>query len=285
MSVGKFYDWRERYGKTNRHNGWVQRYTSSFEVNNVNSVKDPKRLEKIYNAALGELTHPDIPTRIVAANAYIFRSVEMDYLPGPPASGYVSRLKANLALQAYDQYKDRNRWSGASQTPTVPSSGGIYFSLQQQALVNEIRHYGGPDADIALLNRPILKIRVNRILKLIDLTETNPEARNFASRVLQRAGLLSSESFVPLNVVQWYRFFAEDDCSIPRGVGLAIAASKIYDGLIVPTVRFSERSSFERGDNLVLFAPDNVPYPGLFAEEAFYFSTNTLIARYPVQFP
>jgi putative transposase len=25
LSAGKFYDWRQRYGKTNRHNGWVPR--------------------------------------------------------------------------------------------------------------------------------------------------------------------------------------------------------------------------------------------------------------------
>ena len=25
LSAGKYYDWRERYGKTNQHNGWVPR--------------------------------------------------------------------------------------------------------------------------------------------------------------------------------------------------------------------------------------------------------------------
>ena len=25
LSVGKFYDWRKRYGKLNQHNGWVPR--------------------------------------------------------------------------------------------------------------------------------------------------------------------------------------------------------------------------------------------------------------------
>ena len=25
LSAGKFYDWRQRYGKTNQHNGWVPR--------------------------------------------------------------------------------------------------------------------------------------------------------------------------------------------------------------------------------------------------------------------
>ena len=192
-------------------------------------------------------------------------------------------------MQSRDEHIGENRWSGASLNPNVPNSGGIYFSLQQQALVNEMRH-------LALVNKMkypvgILQIRVNQVLKLVDLSEANPQSRDFAGRVIRAAGLLPPTAYPPFSAVQWRRFFGDDDCSVPRGLGLAVAASEIYQGIIAPTVRLSERSEFERGDNLVLYAPDGIPYPGLIAEAAFFtpgghfFGADLGMTKYPVQFP
>ena len=117
--------------------------------------------------------------------------------------------KLQAAMQSRDEHIGESRWSGASLNPNVPNSGGIYFSLQQQALVNEMRHYPDPVG--------ILQIRVNQVLKLVDLSEANPQSRDFAGRVIRAAGLLPPTAYPPFSAVQWRRFIGDDDCSVPRG--------------------------------------------------------------------
>lgn len=74
-----------------------------------------------------------------------------------------------------------------------------------------------------------------------------------------------------------------DDCSIARGLALAIANSHLR-GLAVQTVRRSGRSADERGDNLVLFGNSQNEIPGLYVDEAFYFDAKSGIEIFPVQF-
>jgi hypothetical protein len=74
------------------------------------------------------------------------------------------------------------------------------------------------------------------------------------------------------------------DCSLARGIGLAVANSSYLGALQVATVRSSERSDEEVGDNLVFFGPNGQQAPRLWIEEAYLFPLVGDPQVYPVQF-
>jgi len=75
------------------------------------------------------------------------------------------------------------------------------------------------------------------------------------------------------------------DCSVARGIGLAIAKHRALRGLSVQTVRESERSAEERGDNLVFFAAPGQAISSVYIEEAYYFGKRYDPEIFPVAFP
>lgn len=71
-----------------------------------------------------------------------------------------------------------------------------------------------------------------------------------------------------------------------EGIGLAVAQSRPLLGLSVQTVRESDRSTEERGDNLVLFGAPGQTIPGLYIEQALYFEVKRSAPEvFPVAFP
>jgi hypothetical protein len=103
-----------------------------------------------------------------------------------------------------------------------------------------------------------------------DLSPHNPRARRFLREMGAGA---------------WEQMTDPDDCSVARGMGLAIAHSGFLRGLSVQTVRSSERSADERGDNLVLFSAPGQAVPGLYIEEASFFGKTSKPEVFPVAFP
>ena len=89
-----------------------------------------------------------------------------------------------------------------------------------------------------------------------DLSPHNPGSRRFLDSIGPKA---------------WDEMNNPDDCSVARGIGLAIADSGFLHGLSVQTVRTSERSAGERGDNLVLFSAAGT-VPQIFIDEAYYYA-------------
>ena len=83
----------------------------------------------------------------------------------------------------------------------------------------------------------------------------------------------------------WDQMVDPEDCSVARGIGLAIAQTGILRGLSVQTVRKSDRSSDERGDNLVLFTAPGRPVSTLYIEQAYYFGKTRAPEVFPVDFP
>jgi hypothetical protein len=107
-------------------------------------------------------------------------------------------------------------------------------------------------------------------LSVADLSPHNPGAPRF---------------FRELGHDTWDRANNPRDCSVARGIGLAVAHSGFLKGLCVQTVRESDRSDEERGDNLVLFAPAGTPVGGLYIEGAYYFGKTSDPEIFPVDFP
>lgn len=82
----------------------------------------------------------------------------------------------------------------------------------------------------------------------------------------------------------WERVNDPKDCSWARGIGLAIAHSGLQ-GVCVQTVRRSNRSDEERGDNLVLFASPGCPVSALYIERVYYYGKTADPEVFPVEFP
>lgn len=236
------------------------------------TVKNPAALKSAYNAASRKIAQREIPTLLIQGGQSLFRSVPASILPKPAAGGHVSKSAANQLLLPYDLGTERgNRFSGPSPTNSgVPSAGGLYCVLQQQALINESMHYSRHPGDTALDGKCVLRLRVMGVLMAADLSPHNPGSRRFLTGIGPKA---------------WDEMNDPDDCSVARGIGLAIAASGFLHGLSVQTVRTSERSAGERGDNLVLFSSSASPIPQLYVDEAYYYTGAADPQTFAVAFP
>jgi hypothetical protein len=245
------------------------------------SVQNPATFAAAFQAMRSLLDARQVPTRQVYGNQYVYRSVMAQYLPRPAAGGFPNQSQQNAALSPFDEGADRNRWSGASPVGGIAGSGGLYCVLQQQALVNEMMHYHRgqkgpltPFDPAALANKAIVKIRINRARLCVDLSPSNPAAKDFLAVLLDMIARGATKPtrgpFPQTNALKIQLALSGEDCSIPRGIGLAVAQSGFAQGLIVPTMRFSERSIYERGDNIVFFGPNGMPSPGLTVEEIGY---------------
>lgn len=234
------------------------------------SVKSTAALESAFQAASLRIKQRQIPTLLLQGGQPLFRSIDAALLPAPAAGGHVSKSKANPLLTPYDIGRERgNRFSGPSGVGGVASAGGLYCVMQQQALMNESMHYQRKPGDSALDGRCVLRMRVMGAIMVADLSPHNPGSRRFL------------DSIGPST---WDQMNDPHDCSVARGIGLAIAASGFLHGLAVQTVRASERSADERGDNLVLFSSSG-PVANIYIDEAYYYTGAAAPQAYAVSFP
>lgn len=238
-------------------------------------VKSEALLADAYRRTTAKITAREIPTIFIEQGQAIYRAINPSgahtYLPKPAAGCHVSRLASNRLLIPPDGNRDfGNRFSGPSNHPDIPPASGLYCVLQQQALVNEATHYSGRLPQWALVGKCVLRIRLMARLLVADLSPHNPRGRRF---------------FRSLGDDVWDRVNDPRDCSSARGIGLAVAHSGFLDGLCVQTVRSSERSDEERGDNLVLFTSGGKPPRGLYIDKAYYFGKKADPEIFPVEFP
>lgn len=238
------------------------------------TVNKEAALAKVYEKVAEKIRRGEIPTTFIEAGQVLYRSINPQsphtYLPKPAAGGHVSKGLANKLLIPGDGALDlKNRFSGPSLNPSILPASALYCVLQQQALVNESAHYSGKAATWALVGRCVLRIHVMGRLLVADLSPHNPGAMRF---------------FRELGKDVWERVNDPKDCSMARGIGLAVAHSGLQ-GMCVQTVRKSDRSDEERGDNLVLFAPAGRPIPALYIDRAYYYGKTAEPAVFPVDFP
>lgn len=265
------------------------------------TIQRPDVLAAIYDATRLLIDKRAVPTTVVQAGHTIFRSVPVKYLPKPAPGGHASKSKANDALMPRDNGADgANRFSGPSGSPIIPGASGLYCVLQSQALVNEVMHYsrqagvhktmpsGTRFVDAALGDKVVIRIRLMSSILSVDLSPHNPGHVEFLNKLLNSPGVqqkLASTQYAS-RVSLWNRIVDSDDCSVSRGIGLAVAASGVYTGLVAQTVRKSGRSIEERGDNLILYGQHMRPIPNLYVEEAYYFDPMTQTTEsFPVLFP
>ncbi|MBC8166607.1 MAG: hypothetical protein H7Y20_12135 [Bryobacteraceae bacterium] len=239
------------------------------------TVNAKAALAKVYDKTAEKIRRGEIPTTFIDAGQVLYRSINPQspytYLPKPAPGGHVSKGLANKLLIPGDGMLDlKNRFSGPSFNPSILPASGLYCVLQQQALVNESAHYSGRAAVWALVSRCVLRMRVMGRLLVADLSPHNPGALRF---------------FRELGNDTWDRVNDDKDCSVARGIGLAVAHSGFLQGMCVQTVRESDRSDEERGDNLVLFAPAGRPVAAVYIEGAYYYGKTAEPEVFSVDFP
>jgi hypothetical protein len=88
---------------------------------------------------------------------------------------------------------------------------------------------------------------------------------------------------LPKSKSLWDLLFDSLDCSVGRGIGLAVASSASLRGLKAQTVRPSDRSPEETGDNVVFFGHNGQQIAGLWVEEAYVFPIRGEMQVYPVK--
>jgi hypothetical protein len=119
------------------------------------------------------------------------------------------------------------------------------------------------------MGKCVIRMRLMGPILVGDLSPHNPRARQF---------------LCDLGTETWDQMVNSEDCSVARGIGLAIAQSTLR-GLSVQTVRESERSPGERGDNLVLFTAPGGAISGVYIDEAYYFTSSGSREVFQVAFP
>lgn len=253
------------------------------------SVNRPDVLAAIYRATSNLITNGSIPSTIVSHSHTIFRSVGNQYLPKPAAGGHVSRHMANQALMPRDGSSEtNNRFSGPSYDAAIPAAAGLYCVMQQQALVNEVAHYAQKPGHTAFADKCVLKIRLASSVNCADLSPHNPGHAQFLNALYNAPGvrqILAKGAPPGIHIDLWTEITSGTDCSVARGIGLAVANS-MYHGLIAETVRDSERSIEEKGDNLILYGERMKGISLLWVEEALFFDQGAnSVEVFPVEFP
>ena len=258
-----------------------------------------KLLTAVYRETL--LAAQSAPSIILGPDTTVFRAFDQSHFTVDTYRHILRRDQADNALVVRDAHADQNRWTGRSGDPTIRSWGGVYCSLQQQAVVNEVAHYvqsarataasasGAPTP--APLPRPatlnqkcVIKIRLLGAFLAIDLSPHNPGFQSFIEGIGRTASVRREMAAIRRPWLS-IRDAINDatDCSVARGIGLALA-NHGFRALVVQTARTSERSLLERGDNLIFFGTQGERIANLSVEEAYLFPLVGKPVVYPVEY-
>jgi hypothetical protein len=262
-------------------------------------VKSPALLAAVYHATLRRAG--DAPTSLIPSESTFFRAFDQTYFTVDTHRRILRRDQAMNTLVIRDQHSDQNRFTGLSHDLRIPSCGGLYCALQQQALVNEVAHYveaarsqsaatrgaaaPKPVPRTAVFNtKAAVKIRALGPVLAVDLSPHNAYGLSFVNSIGADGGVQSTMKAAGKGPTPFWDAMNDGvDCSVARGLGLALAKHG-YQALCVQTVRTSERSPLERGDNLIFFGHQGQVVHNLSVVEAYLFPVVGRLEVYPVEF-
>jgi hypothetical protein len=265
-------------------------------------VHSKQLMAAIYRVVVQRGSGFNLPTTLVPANATVFHAFDQRYFAVDASRRIFRRDEAMSSIKIFPSPDDTNRFTGSSMgTPGIEPSGGLYCSLQQQAIVNEVSHYvneaaaaeaakrgaARPDPIArtkVMATKPVVKIQTMAPLLAVELSPHNPIGVEFVNSLGQDNGVQDAmKAAGKVRTPIWEAMNDGEDCSVARGLGLAVAKLG-YQGLCVQTVRTSERSRLENGDNIVYFGREGEIVPNLWVVEAYYFPLDGDVERYPVEF-
>ena len=261
-------------------------------------VRFPALLAAVYHAVLRNASNA--PSRPIFGGETFFRAFDQKYFVVDTHRRILRRDHANNSLRI-PKDSGKNRFSGASHNPSIASIGGLYCALQQQALVNEAAFYresgrteraalaGLPPPkpmprSAVLSDRAAVKIRTLGPVIAADLSPHNVSALKFVNGIGGDAAVRSAMKLAGKGPkIMWEELNDPDDCSIARGFALALAKFG-YKAMCAQTVRKSERSPFELGDNVIFFGREGKLVETLSVVEAYLFPVIGDLQVYPVEY-
>ncbi len=241
-------------------------------------------LRAVYSEASRLIEARKIPTELVPTTVSLYRSFDQQHTT-INTQGIFPRQAANAALTVRDQSLDVNRFSGQSFTAGIPAYGGLYCSMQAQAIVNEMQHYarsnkkvprkgntGFPQVDAVLRSKCIVRIRLMSSVLAADISTHNPGRARFLEAIDRSADVQAALRAAGRGArTVAYELNDTEDCSAARAIGLAVANAPWLRALKATTVRSSDRSPDETGDNLIFFGRNEERIGGLWLDEAYLF--------------
>jgi len=241
-------------------------------------------LRAVYAEASRLVEARRIPTEFIPTTVSLYRSFDRRYAP-INAQRLFPRQAANAALVIRDQFLDVNRFSGQSLTAGIPAYGGLYCSMQAQAIVNEMRHYargnknvprsgntGFPHVDETLGSKCIVRIRLMSSVLAADVSTHNPGSAAFLEAIERSADVQAALRAAGRGArTVAYELNDSEDCSVARGIGLAVANAPWLRALKVTTARPSDRSPDEMGDNVIFFGHNDERIGSLWIDEGYLF--------------
>lgn len=259
----------------------------------TSKIKDPKLFEAVYRATARRLGDSSAPTvTLYPKQDGLVRSVKAQHLHNQYHAFDPGAVLGNLVVR--DAAMDWNRFSGSGPGGKVAPKGGLYTSRHASPMMGEIWHYAPgktPNVARALASRGVLRLRILRMLTLLDLSRYSPRTDAFLDALEGdsdvRAALAANPRYAASRLSRL--LLADDDYTVGRAVGLAVAESPLVDGLKAGTARHSDRPG-ETGDNVVLFGPDGQPIRRMVeVDEVFLFRYDakrkaTEHERHPVAF-
>jgi len=254
-------------------------------------------LRAVYDEATRLIERRQIPTELIFRTATLFRAFDQEHAT-INTQGVFPKQSANAALLIRDQNTDTNRFTGQSLTAGIPAFGGLYCSLQAQAIVNELSHYaranthiprsgqtGFPKVDATLRGMCIVRIRLMSSVLAADISAHNPGSGAFLDALGQSPTVQAALRASGRGGQPFAREISDsEDCSAARGIGLAVANTAWLKALKATTVRGSSRSPEEMGDNLIFFGGNGERGAGLWIDEAYLFPLRGAPVVCPVEF-
>jgi hypothetical protein len=265
----------------------------------MGKIRFPALLAAVYDAAVARAA--EAPTTLIQTSTTLFHYFDQQYFMVDTQRRILRRDHAMQTLVVRNVGSDDYRFTGVSHSPLIASQGGLYCALQQQALVNEAAHYveSGRAARAAavgasapaplprsavMYSKAAVKIETMGPVLAADFSAHNPFGKRYVDSIgadgnVKAAMTAAGKSAISL----WDAMNEGDDCSVARGLGLAMAKHG-YEALLVQTARASERSDLERGDNIVFFGLNGRGIRNLWIVEAYLFPVVGPLQVYPVEY-
>ncbi len=265
----------------------------------MGTINQPALYDAVFKAATTKVQRGQAPDRLLMADGLrILRAVSPDYVPAfsdvATRQNYVLMSAVQECFRVRDQATDKNRFTGAAANGAPGPSGGVYFALNQGAVLAEAMHYsekGSNDAvarndfdkmmpfDVAsrrvsipylMAKTAIIVARLTAPKLVADVSLYSQSRNGEVRRFLNEIGKEPNVS--PLIVGQNLPDLMLDgnDYSVARAIGHAIQGSYRYAGMLAETSRETERLG-ESGSNLILFDHNQAILKGLVVEHVLYF--------------
>jgi hypothetical protein len=238
----------------------------------VVTIKNPNLHRAAYHIVSDIIKAGQVPTDLIHPGTRMLRTTDRKYTK-ITSEGQLALSSAAAAMTIRNAYQDVSRWSGIS-TMRGKQVGAIYLSEVEAANFNETLWYfyqsrsqnnflpkGGVGLATEMMRgKMVLDVIVTHPLCVFDLSLHE----NF---VMDLIGILQKSSEVKTaipghtTVLDIYR--DPGNCDIERAIALAAADSKIFHGIRAGTVRMSERSADESGNNVIVFGEQDEIAQGL----------------------